>query len=114
MESLSALLQGTIAASIWIVWVFRFENIVREFHQFGYPDWFRNLIGATKLSLAALLVAGIWFPALVFLPAVVMATLMVGAQLTHFRVKNPIPKFIPSLALLALSIAVAYLNQDRI
>ncbi len=114
MEQLSVLLQGTIAASIWMVWVFRFENIVREFHQFGYPDWFRNLIGATKLSLAALLVAGIWFPVLAFFPAALMAVLMVGAQLTHFRVKNPLPKFIPSLVLLVLSIAVAVLNQDRI
>jgi hypothetical protein len=113
MENLVSILQFLIAASIWVVWVFRFDNIVREFEQYRYPAWFRNLIGATKITLAALLVAGIWYPNLVFYSATSMALLMMGAQVTHIRVKNPIIKFAPSFALLVLSAFVAYSHMDH-
>jgi hypothetical protein len=113
MEKIIIGFQILIAASIWMVWVWRFENIVKEFDQFGYPVWFRSLVGALKISLATLLVAGIWFPTLVFYSAVFMAMLMVGAQLTHFRVKNPLSKFVPSFVLLALSVLVAYAHLGQ-
>jgi hypothetical protein len=112
-ESISPVLQVIIAVSIWIVWVFRFDNIEAEFKHFGYSNRFRNLIGATKISLAALLVAGIWFPALIPFSALSMALLMVGAQVTHLRVRNPFSKFVPSLVLLSLSIGVFYLQSGR-
>jgi len=114
MEKIINLIQILIAVSIWVVWVGRFDNIVKEFEHFGYPVWFRSLVGAVKISLAALLVAGIWFPSLVFYSAASMAMLMMGAQVTHFRVKNPVNKFIPSLVLLALSIVVAYAHMDHV
>ena len=113
MENFTPVLQILIAASIWIVWVFRFDNIVKEFEQFGYPVWFRSLIGAMKISLATLLVAGIWFPTLVFYSATSMALLMMGAQVTHIRVRNPLKKFFPSFALLALSLFVAYSHMGQ-
>jgi len=114
MESLTSVLQILIAVSVWVVWVLRFENIVKEFELFGYPVWFRSLVGAVKISLAALLVAGIWYPSLVFYSATTMAMLMMGAQVTHFRVKNPLSKFIPSFVLLTLSALVAYFHLDQI
>jgi hypothetical protein len=114
MEKIIATLQVLIAVSIWIVWVGRFDTIVKEFEHFGYPVWFRSLVGALKMSLAALLVAGIWFPSLVFYSAASMAFLMMGAQVTHFRVRNPVIKFIPSFVLLALSIVVAYAHMDHV
>jgi L-serine dehydratase len=73
MEKIINLIQILIAVSIWVVWVGRFDNIVKEFEHFGYPVWFRSLVGAVKISLAALLVAGIWFPSLVFYSAASMA-----------------------------------------
>jgi hypothetical protein len=65
------------------------------------------MVGASKIALATLLVAGIWFPALVFIPALLMAFLMASAQFFHFKVKNPWLKHIPSLLLLAVSLYVA-------
>jgi len=96
-----------IAVSIAIVWVGRFDNIVKEFNQYGLPDVVRNVVGATKIALATLLVAGIWYPALVAGPALIMAFLMLCAQGAHLRVKNPWHKFVPSLVLLLLSLFVA-------
>ncbi|SET81633.1 DoxX family protein [Hymenobacter actinosclerus] len=107
MDSLVILAQLIIAASIVIVWVFRFDNIVREFKQYGLPDLVRNVVGATKIALATLLVAGIWYPQLVLVPALLMAALMVGAQLAHIKVRNPFIKYVPSFVLLLLSLFVA-------
>jgi hypothetical protein len=95
--------------SVGYVWIFRFDNIVGEFKQYGLSDLTRNVIGATKISLATLLITGIWFPELVFIPALLMAFLMASAQFFHFKVKNPWSKHLPSLFLLVLSLFVALL-----
>lgn len=115
MQDYAVAAQGVIAFSIVVVWVFRFDNIVREFQQFGLPDLVRNMVGASKISLATLLVAAIWYPALGTGPALFMAFLMLCAQVAHWSVKNPWHKRVPSLGLLTLSLFVAgvhsgYLN----
>ncbi len=107
MHSLVILAQIIIAISIIVVWVFRFDNIVVEFKQYGLPDLVRNIVGASKIALSTLLIAGIWYPALVAIPALGMAFLMVCAQVAHFKVKNPWQKHVPSLVLLLLSLFVA-------
>lgn len=107
MNTLVILAQLIIAASIVVVWVFRFDNIVLEFKQYGLPDLVRNMVGATKIALATLLVAGIWYPQLVLVPALLMAGLMVCAQLAHIKVRNPFIKYVPSFLLLLLSLFVA-------
>ncbi|MBU6123117.1 DoxX family protein [Hymenobacter siberiensis] len=107
MSVIIVLAQIIIAISIVVVWVFRFDNIVKEFKQYGLPDLVRNMVGATKISLATLLVAGIWFPQLVLVPALIMAFLMLCAQLAHIKVRNPWYKYVPSLLLLVLSLFVA-------
>lgn len=107
MHSYAVVAQVVIALSIAVVWTGRFDNIVREFRQFGLPDFVRNFVGATKISLATLLVAGIWYPSLVLVPALTMAFLMLCAQGAHFSVRNPVHKYLPSLGLLLLSLFVA-------
>ena len=107
MNTITALSQLIIAISVGYVWIFRFDNIVLEFKQYQLPDVVRNLVGASKIALSTLLVAGIWFPALVFIPALLMAFLMLSAQYFHFKVKNPWAKHLPSLVFLLLSLFVA-------
>jgi hypothetical protein len=107
MDQLSNVTQVVIALSIAFVWVARFDNIVREFHEYGYSDTFRSAIGAAKIALATLLVVGIWFPAPVVGAALGMAALMAGAQWSHVRARHGWQKFVPSLVLLVLSLFVA-------
>ncbi|MDZ4725257.1 MAG: DoxX family protein [Leptospira sp.] len=107
MILLSVFTQIFIAISIAVVWVFRFENIVKEFEQYGISPLIRSIVGATKISLATLLVVGIWHPELVVIPALTMALLMLAAQYFHLKVKNPLIKFVPSFILLLLSLFVA-------
>jgi hypothetical protein len=106
--------QLIIAISIVIVWVFRFDNIVLEFKQYGLSTLTRSMVGAAKLVLATLLVVGIWYPALVLIPALLMALLMISAQYFHFKVNNPFQKRIPALFLLSLCLFVAAVSLNWI
>ena len=107
MENISILAQLIIATSIIVVWVFRFDNIVVEFKQYGLSDLIRSMVGASKVSLATLLVVGIFYEEVVFVSALLMAFLMICAQVAHIVVKNPLKKYIPSILLLILSLFVA-------
>jgi len=107
MEQVVIAAQILVAFSVVVVWVFRFDNIVVEFKHYGLSDQVRSLVGASKISLATLLIAGIWFPSLALVPALAMAFLMVCAQYFHFKVQNPWSKHVPSLVLLILSLGIA-------
>lgn len=110
METLnlaSSVAQIIVAVSIAIVWIFRYDNIIKEFKQYGLSDFVRVLVGSTKIVLATLLVVGIWYPNLVLIPTFLMAFLMLSAQYFHFKVKNPWQKRLPSLVLLGLCIFIA-------
>lgn len=114
MTTYSAIAQIIVAISIAIVWIFRYDNIVKEFKQYQLSDLTRNMVGAAKISLATLLVAGIWYPSLVLVPALLMAFLMLSAQYFHFKVKNPLEKRIPSLLLLLLCLFIAAVSAQII
>ncbi len=107
MHNLAIAAQVIIALSIVLVWVLRFPNVVKEFHEYGLSDLTRTIVGDTKIALATLLVAGIWYPALVAIPAILMALLMCGAQVAHYKAHHPWQKYAPSLGLLVLSVFVA-------
>ncbi|MBT4904768.1 MAG: hypothetical protein HON57_06265 [Flavobacteriaceae bacterium] len=104
MELITTLSQIIIAVSILIVWVFRFDNIVIEFKQYGLSDLIRSLVGAAKIAMATLLIAGIWYPTLILVPAGVIAFLMLCALFAHFSVRNPMQKYLPAFSLLCLSL----------
>jgi hypothetical protein len=110
METLQLVLQSAVAISVVYVWVFRYHNVLKEFEQFGLGDTTRNLVGATKISLATLLVVGIWYESLIFIPAILMGLFMVSAQYFHFKMKNPLIQKLPSLVLLIFCLALAYFN----
>jgi len=114
MENLSVIAQLIVAISIVVVWVFRFDNIVKEFHQYGLSDLMRTVVGSAKIALATLLLAGIWFSSLVLIPALLMALLMLSAQYFHSKVNNPWNKRLPSLFLLVLCLFIAAVSLNII
>ncbi len=106
MENISILAQLVVSTSVIIVWVFRYENIVAEFKHYGLSNLVRNAVGASKIALATLLILGIWYPEFLIPSSLLMASLMIGAQYCHMKVKNPLIKFIPSLSLLFLCLFI--------
>jgi len=114
MENFINLLQIIVAISVAYVWIFRFGNVVNEFTQFGISDLTRSFVGAAKISLSTLLVAGIWYPSLVLIPSVLMGLFMISAQYFHFKIKNPFVKHLPSLILLILCAVIAFASMKQI
>ena len=107
MLQFAEIAQVIVAVSVILVWTVRLDVVVAEFREYGIPDLVRNLVGASKIALGTLLIAGIWYPRLVLVPAVIMAFLMLCAQIAHFRVRHRLIKYLPSLALLVLCVFVA-------
>jgi hypothetical protein len=103
-----------IALAIVIIWVFRFYKFEKEFKGYGLSDLTRNIVGASKIILSTLLVAGIWYPGLVLVPALLMAPLMLAAQYFHFKAKHPLLYHIPSLILLLLCLFIAAVPANLI
>lgn len=112
MINLVLIAQIVVAASVAFVWIFRLDNVIKEFKQFGLSDLTRTFTGASKISLGTLLIVGLWYPKLVLVPAILMGILMVVAQYFHFKIKNSFLKHLPSLVLLILCafIALSSLN----
>jgi uncharacterized membrane protein YphA (DoxX/SURF4 family) len=110
MHGLTISLQALVAASIFFVWVVRYQNIIQEFKQYGLPDWLRDLVGILKLTFSLLLLLGIERPPLAVAGGVGIACLMGCAFVMHLRVKNPPAKMMPCLTLLAFSLVIAFLN----
>ena len=107
MENFAIYSQIIIAISVIYVWVFRFDNIIKEFEQYSLSGMIRNIVGASKISLSTLLIVGIFYKEVVLVSSLSMAFLMVCAQIAHIKVKNPLIKYIPSFVLLTLSLFVA-------
>ena len=110
MEKLLFISQLTVAISVIIVWVFRRENIVIEFEQYGISDTIRDIVGALKISLATILILGIWYNEFLLSSSLFMAFLMICAQYFHVKVRNPFTKFLPSICLLILCLFIAAKN----
>ena len=106
MENVIQAFQIAVATSVFFVWTFRIHNVIKEFEQFGFNEIQRSLIGASKLCLSTLLIVGIWYSNMVFIPSCLMACFMIGAQYYHFKIKDPVVKYIPSFILLMFSIFI--------
>ncbi len=119
METITTIIQMTIATVIFFVWTIRFnwdtnyrggdaKNLREEFKVYGLPDWSVPVVGSAKIALAITLVAGIWIPLPVKTAAMFMAALMGGAVLMHLRMRDdPISKAMPAMSMLAMSLFVA-------
>ncbi len=110
MEQISLIFQIIVAVSVLFIWIFRYDNIVIEFKHYGYSDLVRNFVGASKISISALLIMGLWYVEITVYASLAMAFFMLCAQLSHLKVKNPFIKFIPSLIFLIMSLFVASFN----
>ncbi len=114
MNYLIIALQLIVAFGILNVWLLRTnratayrggnaKNMREEFAIYGLPYWIMCVIGVLKVGLAVALLAAIWFHSLSQPAAIGMGLLMLGAFIMHLKVKDPISKALPSIAVLVLS-----------
>ena len=121
--AISTTLQVIVALGLLNVWLVRAkastayrggsaQSLKEEFATYGLPDWTFYVVGILKVGSAILLLLGIWVksPDLVRPPALVVAGLMVGALAMHAKVKDPLTKSLPALAMLLMCVALWFLN----
>ena len=114
MKNLIIAAQLIVPISVAYVWVFRYEVIIKEFKEFGLSDLIRTFVGASKISLATLLIMGIWYPPLILIPSILMGLFMLAAQYFHFKINNPFNKHLPSLIFLILCAFIALVSMEVI
>lgn len=121
--AISTALQVIVALGLLNVWLVRAkastayrggsaQSLKEEFATYGLPDWTFYMVGILKVGSAILLLLGIWVksPDLVRLPALIVAGLMVGALAMHAKVKDPLTKSLPALAMLLMCVAIWFLH----
>jgi len=83
------------------------KTLREEFAAYGLPFWFMCVIGVLKVGLALALLASLWISGLAQPAALGLAALMLGAFVMHLKVKDPMSKALPSIAVLAMCVAIA-------
>lgn len=120
MDLLRIILELVVGLGILNVWLIRAnratgyrggdaKTLKEEFATYGLPSWFFYLIGTLKILCALAILGGIWFHPLATFGGTGLAVLMAGAFSMHLKVKDPFSKALPSLAMLAMSLAIAFL-----
>jgi len=107
-------------AALWIlnVWFNRFDkdtgyrggdatNMREEFAAYGLSEKAMYAVGATKVSLAVLMLIGLVKPKLTRPASTGLAGLMVGAIAMHVKVKDPIKRSAPAITVFSLSTLAA-------
>lgn len=117
----STILQVVVASGLLNVWLVRAraatayrggsaQTLKEEFATYGLPEWTFYLVGALKIGSAVLLLVGIWVPAVIKPPALIVAVLMVGALAMHAKAKDSPVKYLPAFLMLVMCVAI-YLLQ---
>ena len=92
------------SVAIFFVWVVRYDNIKKEFVEYNLPTWIRDLVGILKLSFATMLQFS--NEEVVKIGALGISVLMLGAVVTHLRLKSNFRRYIASVAMLSISVFI--------
>ena len=106
IENFIEALKIIVTVAILFVWFIRYNNIKKEFIEYGYATWFRDLIGILKISFSLMLHSN--DNQVVLIGSLGIATLMSGAVITHFRVKSKFRKYIASVTMFIMTGFIAY------
>ena len=120
MENILIALKLVVGLGILNVWLLRSgkatayrgggaKTLREEFAAYGLPSWFFLVIGVLKVGLAVALLISIWNRSIAQPAAIGLGLLMLGAFVMHLKVKDPMSKAVPSLAVLAICAAIALL-----
>lgn len=119
MTEFALIAQIIVSLTVISVWTIRYNkatawrggdanSMAEEFGTYGLSERMLVLTRITKLSLAALLIAGIWMTDVAAAAALAMAGMMLVAVAMHVKVGDSIRKSVPAFTMLVLCLIVAY------
>ena len=122
MHTTQIILQCAVALGLLNVWLLRLnqstpyrggdsQDMRGEFAAYGLPPFAMYVVGTLKVGAALALIAGVWWPSLVFPAALLIAILMVGALAMHVKIHDPARKSLPALALLVICVVIGLLAR---
>jgi len=125
MKYLKELLMLVVSLLVLNVWLFRLNqetiyrggdalNMIEEFAVYGLSETMFYIIGALKVLSATGLLVGFFYKKTIVPCASIMAVLMCGAIVMHFRVDDEAIKFLPAGLMLASSLAIIYMDRKKI
>ena len=94
--------------AVFFVWVVRYDNIKKEFIDYGLPNWLRDLVGILKISFAIML--QFQNIALIMIGSVGIVLLMSGAVVTHIKIKSNFRNILPSITMLIIGLLILVYN----
>lgn len=114
---------GQAGSALWIlnVWLHRFNkdtgyrggdatNMREEFEAYGLPAPVMYAVGATKVSLASMMLIGLVKPELARPASSALAALMLGAIGMHVKVGDPLKRSVPAMSVFTGAALAATLN----
>ncbi|MAW16278.1 MAG: DoxX family protein [Flavobacteriaceae bacterium] len=125
MKILKGISMITVAAVVLNVWLFRFgkatiyrggdaTNMIEEFAVYGLNETMVYLVGGLKILAAIGLLIGFYNKKTITPAAGLMAMLMVGAIVMHFKVGDEIIKFLPAGIMFVLSSLIIIVNRKLV
>ncbi len=102
IEILVETLKIVATASIFFVWFIRYDNIKKEFKEYGYPGWFRDLIGILKISFIIMFHSSNYYVNIIGYLGI--STLMLGAVFTHIKNRHGFGETIASISMLCITL----------
>ena len=125
MKILKRISMITVAAVVLNVWLFRFgkatiyrggdaTNMIEEFAVYGLNETMVYLVGGLKILAALGLLIGFYNKKTITPAAGLMAILMVGAIVMHFKVGDEIIKFLPAGIMFVLSSLIIVVNRKLV
>ncbi len=112
-DKLLIVLKIIVPLGLFNVWILRFNkttkfrgggasNMIQEFAIYGLPPWSVYVVGVVKVTCGLGLLASFVLPSLAAPASMILAGLMVGAVLMHFKVKDSPRKFLPAVLMLIM------------
>lgn len=121
MEYVRIALQLIVGLSLLNVWLIQYKKptrwrggnattITEEFAVYGLPIWLCYVVGFLKVSLALILLAGIFFPFLIQPAAIGLAVLLLGSIIMHVKISDPLIKSFPAFLFLTMCLLLIYIS----
>jgi|SRR5690625_2388987 len=93
---------------------FTSEDMKKGFEYFGYGDSFRLFTGFVEILSAIIIIVGIWVKPLATIGGIMIVATMIGAIITHVKIKDQVKNMAMPFTLFLLGAVVAIMNWSAL